>query len=236
LDEARAGLAARIDAIDTRMTGLADGETQARTDRGAIRETVQGLSSQIAAVARRAETAAAVEQPSGAALAVLTALDMSVARGQPYQAGLDALKRLAPGEDLQFLADGAAQGLPLLDAVGGRLATALAAVPEPAPPTDEGLVARLAASARSLVKITPVDPAGDAAGASPRERVLARLARRDWPGALEATEALDAAAKQAVAGEIAALRARLAIDTGLEGLRSSLIGRAASVQQGSGRP
>jgi hypothetical protein len=215
-----ADLGKRLDQADAALAGKASTADLAK------------LAQQVAAVQALLKTLdagnpgrAATEARAAATLASIAALDGALARGAPFADTLADVQRLAGSADLSPLQRYAAKGAPRLDALASRLAADLAAAPAAPPPANASFLERLYASLRGLVRVTPAAPGGEPTGsgaAAERQRVIARLDRGDYQGAITAWNGLDPAVRKATADAETALAARLEADR-----RLNEIGRCA---------
>jgi hypothetical protein len=179
---------------------------------------------------------AAEEARAAATLAAVAALDSALDRGAPFQPDLADIQRLFGDQDLGPLKRYAATGAPPLHALASRLAADLAAAPPPPLPNSAGVIDRLYASLRGLVRVTPVEPKGSEpsgnSDAAKRARVIARLDRGDYRGALQAWQALDPAARKATQAEQTALADRLAADQRLGEIGRQALAKLAGAADG----
>jgi hypothetical protein len=154
--------------------------------------------------------------PKATAAIAASALKSAIDRGGSFAAELDMFAAVAPDTpELGELRTLAAKGVPTrarLAAEVGTVAEKMQDAARPAPADNGGVVDRLLASARSLVKVRPV---GKAEG----DGVTARIARfrnsvtgGDLAKAAEEYAALPDKAKAAGADFMAGLQARLKVD------------------------
>ncbi|HVV95269.1 MAG TPA: hypothetical protein VHD15_17790 [Hyphomicrobiales bacterium] len=207
-----ADLAGRLGRAETALAGKASTADVAR-----LGQEVAALQASLKTLDAGHPGQAATEAHAAATLAAVAALDGALARGTPFEDDLADIQHLVGDQDLKPLQRYAAKGAPPLHALASRLAADLAAAPPTPLPSGAGLFDRLYASLRGLVRVTPaapsggVEPTGDS-DAAKRARVIARLDRGDYRGAIEAWQALDASARKATATAEAALSDRLAAD------------------------
>lgn len=186
----------------------------------------QSLGQEVATLAARENRPDADRQAR--LLVAVDALDRAIAAGRPYRAEIEAVKAVAPEPAVLVpLEETANSGLPTVPALAARARTALdklAPLGGGGAASSGGLVDRLAAGARSLVKVTPAGTASpEIAPGEPRADFVARLAAGDLAGAGAAFAKMDPAGQQAVADIELAAAARRAATGILAGLRSGAI-------------
>jgi hypothetical protein len=221
----------------TRAEAAADTAAKAPQADAALRTEVEALAARVVALEHAEHvTDQRIDQSmTGASsdrtvrLAVVAeALRAAVASGTPFAAELAAAKTL--GADAAVLApleSVAAAGVPTAETLAqdlDKLAPAMLAAAAP-PAQDGGILDRLRANARRLVRSHPIgEPAGDdpAAGFA---RASAKGHRGDIAGALAEVERLPPAVKAPAADWIKAAQARVAaIDAARQLLAASLAG------------
>lgn len=225
LSEQLAAQGGRID--EARRSAEAAAERARAVDPAALEAARAELSALKARVDQReAQAPAPREARAAAGLAAVTALKESLDRGAPIGEAVASVKRLFPDADTKPLDTLPPSAAPTLKALGEALARDLAGVPLPAPSADAGVMDRLGSSLSRLVKVTrapgTAEPTGGGADAA-RTRVIQRLDRGDYRGALEAWNGLDDAAKQATSGARTALAARLAAEDTIDSLRRAAL-------------
>jgi hypothetical protein len=196
-----------VDALGEKVASL-DRAAAANSDAlGKLEQSVAALGGKVAEQANEPHATAAI-----AASALKSAID----RGGSFAAELDLFAAVAPGTpELGELRALAARGVPTraqLAAEVGPVADGMLEAGRQAAASDGGVVDRLLASARSLVRVRPV---GDVEG----DGVSARIARfrnavtgGDLARAAEEYGALPDKAKAAGADFMAGLQARLKVD------------------------
>jgi hypothetical protein len=212
----------RIDTVQSRLQGLADG-LKAET------EATQGLAARVAAL----DAARAQANAAGQRAAQLVAIEMvrsALDRGASYAPELRALKALgANAEALQPLEAASERGLPTMPVLARRFSDLSAAIVRAAPrPSDGSLFDRLAANAQSLIRIRPI---GEAAGDDAPivvGRIEAKLARGDLAGALADFDRLPEPSKAAARDWERDARARLAAEAALKQMADQAIGTLAT--------
>jgi hypothetical protein len=195
-----------FDALANRMAAL---ESAVKTLSDNLAHPVSGANDQAARLTVAAE-----------------ALRAAVERGAPYQAELAAVQSLGVDQSATApLASFAAGGGPSAAALARELAALLPALEHAADtaPGDTSFLGRLEASARKLVRITPVDaPLGDDPSA-----VIGRLTidaeRADITAALADVAALPDSAKPATAGWVEKAQARNAAIAASRGIAADAL-------------
>ncbi len=239
---------AGIEALKTQTETLAKDITQLRQEvqSGGGAETVQalgGAEQRITALeqeVKRLSESEAQEKAEGrsAALAIAFAnLQRAVDSGGAYQNELNTLSALAPKDvDLSALEARAAAGIPSKSDMAGSFATyANATFDAVAAPTSDDLLERLAAGARSLVRVRR---GGEAEGDGP-DAVIARMEASVKAGELaqaaEQGQKLQGAGRQAMQPWIDGVTRRLAVDQEIDVLERKLLGAIGGTQtSGSG--
>jgi hypothetical protein len=162
-----------------------------------------------------------------AAVAIAFAnLRAAISEGRPFATELDTISTLSPGAaDLGVLPAYAEKGIPTLPELARSFDTTKdAALAAAAPPTDGSFLARLMASAESLVKIRRVDAA--ATGDTPSAllaRAGAELDKGDLAAAVKEVGALQGAPRDAFSVWLDQARARLSADETLKRLEGLLL-------------
>jgi hypothetical protein len=195
-----------FDALANRMAAL---ESAVKTLSDNLAHPVSGANDQAARLTVAAE-----------------ALRAAVERGAPYQVELAAVQALGVDQSATApLAPFAAGGVPSSAALARELATLLPALERTADtaPGDASFLGRLEASARKLVRITPLDaPLGDDPSA-----VMGRLTidteRADITAALTDITALPDSAKPATAGWVEKAQARNAAIAASRGIAADAL-------------
>jgi hypothetical protein len=193
-------LGQKVDALDKAAAG--NGQELRK-----LQERVAALGGKVAEQA---------SEPNATAAIAASALKSAIERGGSFTAELDTFAAVAPGTpELGELRALAAKGVPtraqLSTEVGGVADRMLEATRD-VPSSDAGVVDRLLASARSLVKVHPV-------GSVEGDGVAARIARfrnavtgGDLTGASVEYDALPEKAKAAGVDFMARLQARVKVD------------------------
>ena len=223
------GLAARVAKLETEAPKTNDADLSALAAR---LDKVEG-----ALAAPKSEARVAAEKPAAAdnaaAVAIIAgAVADRLAVGAPFSDEIAELQRL--GVDAAELA--ALQAVAVGTPTGSTLAASFAAVAPKvlaaAPEEKGGIVDRLLAHMRGLVRVHEV---GESAGDDPEaivSRIEADCRRGDIPGALAAFDQLPAATRQAAGDWPVKARARQAADAALQSIREAAIGQLAG---GAGR-
>jgi hypothetical protein len=243
-EAAKAGIEALKTQTETLTKDIAQLRLEVQSGGGA--ETVQalgGAEQRIAALEQDVKRLSDNERQQkaegrSAALAIAFAnLQRAVDSGGAYQNELDTLSALAPkGVDLSALQARAAAGIPSKSNLAGSFATyADATFDAVAAPKSDDLLERLAAGARSLVRVRR---GGEAEGDGP-DAVIARMEASVKAGevgqAAEQGQKLQGAARQAMQPWIDGVTRRLAADREIDVLERKLLGAIGGTQtSGSG--
>src|SRR5579883_452182 len=184
----------------------------------AQRSDIDALVSRIAAVESAVKTLSdavahptASPDPAARLTIAAQALRGALERGAAYDPELKAVQALGADHDATAaLAPFAATGLPQADTLAhelGRLVPALQQATQPAS-TDHSFLGRLQATAKKLVRITPVDAPPGNDPASVITRISVDAERGDIPAALKDVAALPEAAKSLTADWVKKAQAR----------------------------
>jgi hypothetical protein len=193
-------LGQKVDALDKAAAG--NGQELQK-----LQETVAALGGKVTEQA---------SEPNATTAIAASALKSAIERGGSFAAELDTFAAVAPDTpELTELRALAAKGVPTraqLAAEAGAVADRMLDATRDVPSGDAGVVDRLLASARSLVKVHPV-------GSVEGDGVAARIARfrnavtgGDLAGASADYDALPEKAKAAGADFMAKLQARVKVD------------------------
>jgi hypothetical protein len=223
------GLAARVAKLETETPKAND------ADLSALAARLDKIEAALAAP--KSETRVAAEKPAPAdnasAIAIIAgAVEDKLAAGAPFGTEVAALQRLgvdpAALAALQAVAGGAPTGSALTASFDAVAPQVLAAV---APAESGGVLDRLLAHIRGLVRVHDL---GESAGDDPEailSRIEAACRRGDIAGALAAFDKLPAAARQAAGDWPVKARARQAADAALQSIREAAVGRLAGGAQ-----
>jgi len=224
------GLAARVAKLETETPKAND------ADLSALAARLDKIEAALAAP--KSETRVAAEKPAPAdnasAIAIIAgAVEDKLAAGAPFGTEVAALQRLgvdpAALAALQAVAGGAPTGSALAASFDAVAPQVLAVA---APAESGGVLDRLLAHIRGLVRVHDL---GESAGDDPEailSRIEAACRRGDIAGALAAFDKLPAAARQAAGDWPVKARARQAADAALQSIREAAVGRLA----GGARP
>ena len=222
-------LEARVGKLESDLAAL-----KAAVDLAPINDRLAKLETALAAPKSEARVAASASPPGGGAGAAVLAISL-VERldvGAPYEAELTALTRLGlDSAKIDALKPFAQTGAPTsgaLRAAFARLAPAVVVAATPA--QTGGVMDRLLAHLRQLVRIHKV---GEAVGDDPEgltARITAALARGDLSAAIEAYGRLPEAARRAAGDWDELVRARQAAGEAALALRADTVGRLASAK------
>lgn len=186
LAQAKAAAAAADAAKTAAQAGAQRGDIDALANRiAALEGAVKSLSADLARRPSSADDAAA------RATLAAEALRAAVERGAPYQAELAAVQSLgADPSATAALEPFAADGIPGAAALGRELAALIPALQRASEPAarNGSILGRLEASARNLVRITPIEAAAVPAAGGDASSVIGRIgsdaARGDLAAAL----------------------------------------------------
>lgn len=229
LAEANRGAAGEPAAGDGKIAALeqrlAAAESALAADAGVPADLDRRLVALDAALANMAERIAALEKADAAAraassgldektaaarAAIATALRSAFERGEPFAQLLASAKELAGSDPtLAALAGVAAGGAPTVASLKREFAALGPAIDMALAPRPQGIVDRLLANARSLVRARPEGPIAGDAPVAVLSRIEAALGAEDVAGALAEFEKLPDAARQAAAGWRARAAARV---------------------------
>lgn len=173
LAQAKAAAAAADAAKTAAQAGAQRGDIDALANRiAALEGAVKSLSADLARRPSSADDAAA------RATLAAEALRAAVERGAPYQAELAAVQSLgADPSATAALEPFAADGIPGAAALGRELAALIPALQRASEPAarNGSILGRLEASARNLVRITPIDAAAAPAAGGDASSVIGRI-------------------------------------------------------------
>ena len=223
-------LAGRVTTLESGLSGLVDPQTVAAL--GARVEQLAGVIDKNAAP----QTVAALKSALAA-----ESLAAAVVAGRPFAAELDILQSGTDGgTDLTAISPYAAEGLPDATALAAEFEALIPSLlpPEPEPqaaPESAGLVDRLLASARNVVKVRQAGPAAGGELARQTGAILQALNGNNFKAARTAWQDLPVEARQASAGWAARLEARLAADALAGSLRAEALSRLATAGGGEGQ-
>jgi hypothetical protein len=164
--------------------------------------------------AARAASSGLDEKTAAARAAIATALRSAFERGEPFAQLLASAKELAGSDPaLAALAEVAAGGAPTVASLKREFAALSPAIDMALAPRPQGIVDRLLANARALVRARPEGPIAGDEPVAVLSRIEAALGGDDVAGALAEWEKLPEAARQATAGwrDKAATRVEAAI-------------------------
>ena len=242
-------LSGEVDALKSQAQTLAGEVTQLRqrVDDDGAKETAEalgGVEQRIATLetdVKRLAEGQAQEKGEGrsAALAIAFAnLQSTVDSGAAYRNQLDTLKALAPsGTDLSALQSRAASGIPTRAQLTASFADYANATYEAvsAPASEEDWIGRIAAGARSLVRVRRSgEPEGNTPGAVVA-RMQAAVKEGELAKAAEQGDALEGKPREAMQPWIEGVSKRLAAERELDVLERKLLGAIGGAQgAGSG--
>lgn len=210
-----AALGERASAAETlgrvNSTGVADAARRL----AALEQTLSGMSATVEALGRQPKVALAL-----AASALREASD----RGAPFEAELATLAALAPDlAEAKALQPYAASGVPTRDALQADWAAAagaMLATENPADP-DAGFMSRLFTSAGGLVSVRPIGAVEGTGVSAVVARMEVALNGGDLQKLVSEYDALPDAARQAGAAFAGKARARLAVESLIDGAIAS---------------
>lgn len=200
-DAALESVTARLDALDRKLADIAE--------RPAATGTAQGHDAMLALA--------------------FESLRRAASGGEPFAAQLEAVSRLADGAaEAEALSASANRGVParktLLEALPERISRARSALDHAG---DETFLDRLAANARSVVRIRRIGPAEGDSPQAVLSRVEALAAKGNLEAAAGEAGTLSGTAGDAMAPWLEQARSRLALDAALDALEKRLLARAA---------
>ena len=223
-------LARRVTTLEGGLSGLVDPQIVAAL--GARVELLAGAIEKNASP----QTIAALKSALAA-----ESLAAAMAAGRPFAAELNILQSDTDGgPDLTVIAPYAAEGLPDAAALAAEFEALIPSLlpPEPKQPTmpeSVGLVDRLLASARNVVEVREAGPAAGGELARQTGAILQALNGNNLKAAQTAWQGLPIEARQASAGWVAKLEARLAADELAGSLRAAALSRLATAGGGEGQ-
>jgi hypothetical protein len=198
---------------------------------------VQALQGRVAA--NEAQIATAGDERGRAATLTLLAgqVEAAVDQAGGYEAPLESLRALgaddpAVNEVVAQLAPAAASGVPSLAALRQSFETTASRIVHAGPaPGGEGVLERAADSLMRLVTVRPVGADVEGDGAPARvARAEAKLTAGDLAGAVAELEGLEGPEAEAAAPWLAQAKARLAVESALDRLRTHTTGLLAQAQ------
>jgi hypothetical protein len=209
---------AEIDALDTRLTALAE---TARAQGRAIEQLSQA-SSVLAGRVTGVPAPAGLATAGAAAALAFASLQEAALSGQPFTPeAADAAVYFGENEHMETLLRHADTGAPTPAQLAVRFREVARDAREADRPTGGGVVERLGRGVAGLVTVRRLDaPETDAVG-DVVVRAQRRLMRDDLVGAAAELDRLEGPAGEAVASWVEQARARAEIDASLDGLRSS---------------
>lgn len=221
--------------IEQRLSALEDAVGEQRAAFDAFREEVGRQVSGMQSTVRETDIAAdrAIAR-AGAGAVALSSLMRAVDTGQPFQRELETLTPLLEeGGTLEILPAHAEVGLPTAQRLAAEFDRRVGAILSAGEDSAEGdgVVARLAAGARSLVRIRPAGPVPGTSREAIVSRIEDALARGDLQAAHQEWQSLDETARAAAAEWGEALRNRVAAETEI-----AEIAAATSAAVGSAAP
>ncbi len=219
------GLAARVAKLETEAPKAND------ADLSALAARLDKIEAALAAP--KSETRVAAEKPAAAdnaaSIAIIAeAVVDKLAAGAPFGNEIAALQRLgvdpAALAALQPVAGGARTGSALAASFGAVAPRVLAAA---APAESGGVLDRLIAHIRGLVRVHDLSESASDDPEAIVSRIEADCRRGDIAGALAAFDKLPASARQAAGDWLIQARARQAAEAALQSIREAAIGRLA---------
>ena len=217
IEEAAAPLVERINQVS-------DAASAAQSSIAGLEEKVAGLEQGLSAVNEKLADDGSRNDVARAIAA--TALKSAIDRGQPFMSELETFASVTGGgETVEALRSMAATGVPTRAAIAEQANDAAYAMIDATQelPADAGLMDRLTASARSLVKARPVgEPEGDAP-ADAAARMVSAVETGNYEKALAEYQSLPEAAQAAGADFAAKLKARMEADRLVDAVLSSAL-------------
>lgn len=197
--------------------------------REALDGQVKGLVTRLATIEKQLVELAARDSSAlrHADLSIALAnLRQVVDRGGSYRGELDALKALAPADaDLSVLEANAEKGVATPAALSQSLRQAsLDALDAEANAKSEGVVDRILANARSLVKVRRTVPGEGDDTSNLLARVSQAIEAGDLKAAVESGGKVQGEAAKALGPWLASAKARLSVEQGLRALQGDLVG------------
>ena len=222
------GASPALDAVNEKITSMEQGLGTAANTAAAVdgrlatlEEKVSGLATQVSELAAKVEKQAG--QPRVALAIAASGLKAAVDRGGPFQAELDTFAAVAPdAPELSELRALAEKGVPSQADLVAASSGAATAMVDAAQVVDEnaGVVDRLIASAKSMVKVRPTGAVEGEGVPEKVARLEAAVKDGDLAKALAEYDALPEPSRAAGAGFAENLRARLKVE--------ELVGKALS--------
>ena len=215
-----APLTERLGALETRLETVSGTAQSASEAAAALPGRMASFDERLATIdVRVGELAAQIEEQASnprIALAIAAAgLKAAIDRGEPFMTELETYASIAPdAPEIADLRGLAVSGVPTRGMIGQEVnAAANRMIAAAAPPReDAGFFGRLLDSMQSVVKVRPIgDVAGDDAGAIVA-RLEAAIRAGDYDRAVAEYANLPEPARQAGAGFIADVKARLTAD------------------------
>lgn len=197
--------------------------------REALDGQVKGLVTRLAAIEKQLVELAARDSSAlrHADLSIAFAnLRQVVDRGGSYRGELNALKALAPADaDLSVLEANADKGIATVAALSQSLRQAsLAALDAEANANSEGVMDRILANARSLVKVRRTVPGEGDDTSNLLARVSQAIEAGDLKAAVEAGGKVQGEAAKALGPWLTSAKARFDVEQGLRVLQGELVG------------
>lgn len=200
----------RLDQLDERIAQLSE-------ELGSVRGTVEQL---------RGQRADQLAQTRAAAMAVALAnMRQALARGEPFNLELDALRRLSQDSiEVEVLAAQAEEGVPTPQAIRENFPEYARRALEASEASggDISIIDQIVDSARSVVNVRPLgEIEGDGPGAT-IARIENRLKAGDLAGAVEQTDALSGEAAVQLLPWVEQVKTRIAADREMDALETSI--------------
>lgn len=210
--------AAELEALDARLNSLSDALRAQGSAIEELSETSTALAGRVTGVRAPTGLAAAA---AGATIAFSNLQDAALS-GDPFSIEAQAAAQyFSESDDMAALMAFAEAGAPTPAELAATFRSAVRAAREADQPTGGGVVEQLGRAVAGLVTVRRLDAPETASVGDVIVRAQRRLANDDLAGAADELDRLGGAPKDAVATWIEQARARVAIETHLEALRSS---------------
>lgn len=236
LDQALAGLrnegtAPELEAANQKIASLESALTAATTAADSAKGRLAALEQQVAGLAGK--VAEQASQPRAALAIAAAGLQSAIDRGGPFTAEVETFAAVAPNApELPELRSLAAKGVPSRADLIAATPGAAAAMIDASQVLDEnaGVVDRLLASAKSLVKIRPAGPVEGTGVPETVSRLEAAVKDGNFAKALAEYDTLPEAVKAAGTGLADSLRERLKVEELVDQAQASALKPAGESQ------
>lgn len=232
LDSERKRLSKELSRLSADVVALKATVTKSAGGQDALNDQMQGLLKRFAMTEKQlvelAERDSSALRHADLAIAFAN-LRRVVDRGGAYRSEFDALKALAPADaDLSVLAGSADNGVATVAALSQSLRQAAHdALDAEAKAEEGGVVDRILANARSLVKVRKTVPGEGGGTANLLARMSQALDGADLRSAVTDGEKIAGAAAASLKPWLDSAKTRLAVEQGLRSLQGELVGGVA---------